>query len=41
LSLFTKLVIGGGIAAGLWLLEIVRGWRIDLAIRRGEDVDDV
>ena len=34
------LLIGGGIAACGWLIELIRGWRIERAIRRGEDPND-
>jgi hypothetical protein len=38
-KLFLTLVLGGAIAACGWLIEIARGWRYDLAVRRGEDPD--
>ena len=34
------LVAGGALAACYWLVEVVRGWQIDRAIARGEDLDD-
>jgi len=34
------LLAGGAIAACYWLREVFRGWQIDRAIRRGEDLDD-
>jgi hypothetical protein len=34
------LLVGGAVAACGWVIELIRGWRFERAVRRGENPDD-
>jgi hypothetical protein len=34
------LILAGGFAACGWIIELIRGWRFERAVRRGENPDD-